>query len=75
MQPRRISFIINDGLFNSTSVAAYVGIRQVNDPPVVSLDSNGTLDVMVVFSEGQEGPLTLAPQLIIRGTGDEIISP
>lgn len=47
---------------------AYVGIRQENDPPVVSLDSNGTLDVMVVFSEGQEDPLPLAPQLMIQGS-------
>ena len=65
--PRRIAFIINDGVFNSTPAGAYVGIRQVNDPPRVSLDANGTLDKMVVYSEGQTDPLILAPGLTIQG--------
>ena len=65
--PRRIAFTINDGVFNSTPAVAYVGIRQVNDPPRVTLDANGTLDKMVVFSEGQTEPLILAPELAIQG--------
>ena len=63
---RVITFIVNDGLFNSTEASAFVTIITVNDPPIVTLDSS-SLNIVVTYLEGQMSPLVLAPQLEIQG--------
>ena len=64
---RYINFIVNDGMFNSSSVAAVVGVVPVNDLPIVSLGVNDSIDNIVEYIEGQSQPLLLAPSLNIQG--------
>ena len=64
-----MTFTVNDGAFNSTSVFACVQLANVNDAPTLTLGPNGTVDVLVMFTEGQTEPLFLAPDLEIEGTG------
>ena len=64
---RIVSFIVNDGAFNSTPVSACVRLTNVNDVPALTLGSNGTVDVVVMYTEGQTEPLFLAPDLEIEG--------
>ena len=63
---RSITFTVNDGLFNSTPVTAYVTILPVNDAPLVTLGEGGAVDVMITFMEDQSF-LLVAPQLRIQG--------
>ena len=65
---RQVSFILNDGAFNSTPAIACIRLVDSNDPPFLTLGSNGTVDVMVMYSEGQDEVLYLAPELEITGT-------
>ena len=65
---RTISFIVNDGSFNSTPTQACIRLVDANDLPELFTGSNSTVDTMVMYTEGQLQPLVLAPQLEIRGT-------
>ena len=63
---RVISFQVNDGLFNSAPVFAYVRLEETNDPPVLRL--NGSMsDVDLMYAEGQPEPLLLAANANITG--------
>ena len=64
---RQVSFIVNDGAFNSTPVTACVQLLNINDAPSLTLGPNGTVDVVVMYTEGQTDPLFLAPELEIEG--------
>ena len=64
---RQISFVVNDGAFNSTTVTACVQLLNINDAPSLTLGPNGTVDVVVMYTEGQTDPLFLVPQLEIEG--------
>lgn len=68
---RQISFIVNDGVFNSTSAIACVRLVDSNDPPFLTLGTNGTVDVMLMYLEGQVELLYLAPALEITGENRE----
>ena len=67
---RLVSFNINDGAFNS-SARTCIQLVDVNDPPQVTLGPNGTVDTMVMYTEGQLQPLRLAPDLSITGRGEK----
>ena len=63
---RVISFHVNDGIFNSTPVFAYVSLLEINDAPVLRL--NGSVsDVDLIYTEGQSQPLLLATNATITG--------
>ena len=63
---RVISFHVNDGIFNSTPVFAYVSLLEMNDAPVLRL--NGSVsDVDLMYTEGQSQPLLLATNATIIG--------
>lgn len=62
-----MTFIINDGAFNSTPATACVQLSNVNDAPILTLGPNSTVDVQVMFTEGQTEPLFLVPDLEIEG--------
>ena len=63
---RIISFHVNDGIFNSTPVFAYVSLLEMNDAPVLRL--NGSVsDVDLIYTEGQSQPLLLAINATITG--------
>ena len=62
-----MSFVVNDGAFNSTSVTACVTLLNINDAPSLTLGSSGAVDVVVMYTEGQTDPLFLAPELEIEG--------
>ena len=63
---RVISFQVNDGLFSSAPVFAYVRLEETNDPPVLRL--NGSMsDVDLMYAEGQLEPLLLAANVNITG--------
>ncbi len=64
---RTITFIVNDGMFNSTPAITCVRLVDSNDLPMVYTGDNSTVDTMVMYTEGQEDPLYIAPQLEIRG--------
>ena len=64
---RRVSFVINDGAFNSTPVSACIRLTNINDVPILTLGPNSTVDVVVMYTEGQAEPLFLAPDLEIEG--------
>jgi len=64
---RTISFYVNDGLFSSNVPSSYITIERINDPPTVTLGPNGTVDVMLVYTEGQMAPLLLAENVQITG--------
>ena len=64
---RQVSFIVNNGAFNSTPATACVQLTNVNDRPTLTLGPNGTVDVVVMYTEGQSEPLFLAPDLEIQG--------
>ena len=70
---RTITFIVNDGLFNSTPVFAYVITLPVNDAPLVMLGEEGAVDVMITFMEDQSF-LLVAPALRIQGQPKQDIS-
>ena len=65
---RTISFVVNDGMFNSTPTQTCVRLVDSPDTPQLFTGSNDTVDSMVMFTEGQMQPLPVAPQLEIRGT-------
>ena len=48
--------------------SSYITIERVNDPPTITLGPNGTVDVMLVYTEGQTTPLLLAENVQITGT-------
>ena len=64
---RQVTFVVNDGHFNSTPATAHINIVAVNDPPLMTLGQNGSIDTTVVYNEGQTEPLLLAPLLVIHG--------
>ena len=64
---RQVSFVVNDGAFNSTPATACVQLFNINDAPRLTLGPNGTVDVVVMYTEGQADPLFLAPELAIEG--------
>lgn len=70
---RQVTFIVNDGYFNSTPATAHISIIAVNDPPLMTLGQNGSIDTVVVYNEGQLEPLMLAPLLVIYGKQELII--
>ena len=63
---RTISFHVNDGLFNSTLVFAYVSLLEMNDPPILRLNGNVS-DIDLMYTEGQSQPLLLAINATITG--------
>lgn len=71
---RRVSFTVNDGLFNSTPAYACVQLIEQNDQPVLTLGPNGTVDVMLTYTEGQSEPLYLARDLNIEGEAGEALA-
>lgn len=64
---RTVSFVVNDGTFNSTQVLTCIRLVDRNDLPQLFAGANETVDTMVMYTEGQLVPLILAPQLEIRG--------
>ena len=64
---RTVSFVVNDGIFNSTRVLACIRLIESNDLPALFTSLNDTVDSMVMYTEGQDDPLYLAPHLVIRG--------
>ena len=64
---RQVTFVVNDGHFNSTPATAHINIIAINDPPLMTLGQNGSIDTIVVYNEGQTDPLLLAPLLVIHG--------
>ena len=66
---RQVSFIVNDGVFNSSQATTCVQLTNVNDSPTLTLGPNGTVDVMLMYTEGRTEPLFLAPDLEIEGMG------
>lgn len=64
---RTVSFVVNDGIFNSSAAFACIRLIDVNDNPALFLGGEGVVDVMVMYSEGQVDSLILAPQLTIIG--------
>lgn len=64
---RQIVFSINDGMFTSEPALACVQLSPVNDPPVVTLGPDGSVDTTVMYTEGQTDTLEIAPQLSITG--------
>ena len=64
---RQVTFIVNDGLFNSTPAVSFIDIESVNDAPVITLGQDSTVDVIVIYDEGQDESLVLAPLLEIQG--------
>ena len=64
---RLVSFIVNDGRFNSTPVFACVELVGVPDAPTLSLARDGAMDVTVNYTEGQTEPLLLVQDLQISG--------
>ncbi len=64
---RRVAFTVSDGQFNSTPAYACVQLVGQNDKPVLTLGPNGTIDVMLMYTEGQQEPLYLARDLQIEG--------
>lgn len=64
---RVVSFIVNDGTFNSTRTLTCIRLVDSNDPPQLFSGANGTVDTMVMYREAQQAPLNLAPQLEITG--------
>ena len=64
---RTISFLVNDGMFNSSRAMTCVRLVNENDRPELFTGANDTVDTMVMYEEGQQEPLLLAPQLEIRG--------
>ena len=71
---RQISFTLNDGAFNSTPVFACLRLDNVNDPPTLSLGANDSIDVMLMYLEGQSEPLFLATELLISDLDTPISS-
>ena len=67
MGDRQVQFTVNDGSFTSEPVLACVQLFQVNDAPVLTLGSGGSVDNIVMYSEGQSKGVVLAPQLNITG--------
>lgn len=65
---RLVSFVVNDGAFNSTPTFACIRLVDFNDLPELFTGPNSTVDTMVMYREGQTEPLLIAPQLDIRGT-------
>ena len=65
---RQVSFLISDGAFNSSTLAC-IQLVGVNDPPQLTLGPNGTVDTMVMYTEGQTQLLTLAPIIFHTLTG------
>lgn len=63
---RTISFHVNDGLFNSTPVFAYVSLLEMNDPPILRLNGNVS-DIDLMYTERQSQPLLLAINATITG--------
>ena len=63
---QRIDFVVNDGTFNSSIVSAHIYISPVNDLPQVYL-AHSSVDVYLMYTEGQSGPLSLAPNATITG--------
>ena len=63
-----MSFTVNDGVFNSSRVFACIRLIDSNDAPMLFAGANGTVDTMVMYREGQQDSLPLAPELQIRGT-------
>ena len=64
---RQAAFVVSDGQFNSTPALACVQLIGVNDRPQLTLGTNGSVDVMLMYTEGQADPLPLAPLLEITG--------
>lgn len=64
---RLVSFTVNDGRFNSTPVFACIELEGVPDAPILTLDRDGAMDATVNYTEGQEEPLLLVPDLQISG--------
>ena len=64
---RQIEFTVNDGVFTSEPVLACVELFGVNDAPMVTLGADGSVDTIVMYSEGQTEGLLLASQLTITG--------
>ena len=62
-----MSFIVNDGAFNSTPTFACIRLVDSNDLPQLFTGPNDTVETMVMYMEGQAEPLLIAPQLDIRG--------
>lgn len=68
---RQVSFIVNDGIFNSSTAIACIQLVDANDDPLLTLGTDASVDVMLLYSEGQMDPLVLAPELQI--IGDHIV--
>lgn len=66
---RSVSFVVNDGAFNSTPAMTCIRLVDSNDLPELFTGPNGTVDTMVMYREGQTEPLLVASQLEIRGKG------
>lgn len=62
-----MSFIVNDGKFNSTPVFACIELQGVPDAPTLTLAIDGAVDVTVNYTEGQVEPLPLVQDLQISG--------
>ena len=62
------TFTVNDGKFTSSPVLACVQLFEVNDPPVLTLGAaEGSVDIMLMYNEGQTDELLLAEHLQIFG--------
>jgi Notch-like protein len=60
------TFTVNDGKFTSSPVLTCVQLFEVNDPPVLTLGAaEGSVDVMLMYNEGQTDGLLLAEHLQI----------
>lgn len=61
-----IEFVVSDTLRLSQAVFAFVQLVHMNDPPVIALDSSGTADLMVLYTENSQAQ-PVAPMLSITG--------
>ena len=64
---RQVEFTVSDGLLTSSPALACISLFEVNDPPVVTLGPNGTVDIMLMYTEGQTEELLVGEELHITG--------
>ena len=64
---RQVEFVVSDGELTSSQALACVELVEINDPPELRLGLDGSVDVMLMYTEGQTQLLLLAPDLEITG--------
>ena len=64
---RHVEFTVNDGQNTSPPALACIQLVEVNDPPVLTLGANASVDAVLMYTEGQTEGLLLAEDLQLTG--------